>query len=298
MRGTLAIIGAGRVGRALGKSLRDQGWKIGVVVAHSEATARQAVRFIGDGKPQSTLTRLILSSAVILISTPDEAVGAIATELARIGAEELHGKVVLHTSGTLDATVLGPVKEFGATVGSIHPLQTFSRVSIPPLEGRVFAVEGDTIALRTARQIARLLGGIPVQIEGSKKPLYHAGAVLVAGLVLALEETGTRLLMSAGMKRREAIRALLPLTRQVLDNFEGLGAPAAWTGPLARGDFNVIATHLRELKDQPAEFAEAYVALNRLSARVLSREPARLLAGLDKIFLKENCKGKVSGGKQ
>jgi len=44
MEKTLAIIGAGRVGRMLGRGLRELGWKIG------EASARRAVRFIGAGK--------------------------------------------------------------------------------------------------------------------------------------------------------------------------------------------------------------------------------------------------------
>lgn len=297
MRGALSIIGAGRVGRALGKSLRAQGWRIGAVVASTEANARKAVRFIGDGKPQSSLTRIVLSSSVILISTPDDVMGEVASELARIGAEELRGKVVLHTSGTLDASVLKPNKQYGAFVGSIHPLQTFSRVRVPPLEGRVFAVEGDPVAMRMARQIVRALGGIPVQIESSKKPLYHAGAVLAAGLMLAVEETSTRLLMATGMKRREAIRALLPLTRQVLDNFEGLGARSAWTGPLARGDYSVIATHIRGMKDQPAEVAEAYVALNRLAARVLSPDPQKALAEIEKIIVKKTGKRKATEGR-
>src|SRR5256884_4212046 len=41
---------------------------------------------------------------------------------------------------------LAPVKECGAAVGSMHPLQTFSGVGVPDLEG--FAVEGDVVAVR------------------------------------------------------------------------------------------------------------------------------------------------------
>jgi len=48
---------------------------------------------------------------------------------------------VLHTSGALNARVLDPVKACGAAVGSMHPLQSFSGVAVPALEGRVFAVK-------------------------------------------------------------------------------------------------------------------------------------------------------------
>jgi predicted short-subunit dehydrogenase-like oxidoreductase (DUF2520 family) len=281
MAGTLSIIGAGRVGRALGRRLRDLGWKIGAVVASSESSARKAVRSIGAGRSHAFLTRQVLAAQVILITTQDHSVAAVAAELARIGAEELRGKIVLHTSGALSSDVLDPVRRCGAAVGSMHPLQTFSGVGVPPLEGRVFTIEGDVVAVRMARQMARALGAVPVQIEGSKKPLYHAAGALAAGNVLALMEAATRLMTAAGMKRREAVRALLPLTRQVLENFERLGPRAAWTGPLSRGDYGVVAAHTEAMKDLPPEFAQAYKEVNRLAAVVLAQDSASMLAELE-----------------
>jgi predicted short-subunit dehydrogenase-like oxidoreductase (DUF2520 family) len=282
MAGTLSIIGAGRVGRALGRRLRELGWKIGAVVASSESSARKAVRSIGAGRAHAFLTRQVLAAQVILITTQDHSLATIAAELARIGAEELRGKIVLHTSGALSSDVLDPVRWCGAAVGSMHPLQTFSGVGVPPLEGRVFTIEGDVVAVRMARQMARGLGAVPVLIEGSKKPLYHAAGALAAGNVLALMEAATRLMTAAGMKRREAVRALLPLTRQVLENFERLGPRAAWTGPLSRGDYGVVAAHMEAMKDLPPEFARAYKEVNRLAAVVLAQDSAAMLANWKK----------------
>ena len=278
MRGALAIIGAGRVGRALGRRLHELGWKIGAVVTRNEASARKAVRFIGAGKACATLSRDVLASRVILISTPDDCIASVTRALARIGGEELRGKIVMHTSGALSAGVLEPVRDLGAATGSMHPLQSFSGVAVPSLDGKVFAIEGDQPAVRCARQIVRVLGGLPVQITGRSKPLYHAAAAFAAGHVLAIEEASVRLLMLAGMKRSEAVRALLQLTRQVLDNFERLGPSAAWTGPLARGDFGVIATHRSAMRRLPREFLKAYAALNDLATRVLSSEPSGMRA--------------------
>jgi len=188
------------------------------------------------------------------------------------------------------------VKTCGAAVGSMHPLQSFSGVAVPVLEGRVFAVEGDSLGVRVARQIARSLGGSPVQIPGGKKILYHAAATMAASNVLAIEEAATQLLISVGMKRGQATRALLTLTRQVLENMEQLGPRAAWTGPLARGDFNVVEAHLEALRESPAEFALTHEALNRLGARLLSQDAAGVLAELDKISAGKKVKVKVTGG--
>jgi predicted short-subunit dehydrogenase-like oxidoreductase (DUF2520 family) len=293
MPGTLAIIGAGRVGRGIGRRLRELGWKIGAVVTRSEPSARKAVRSIGAGHAHAFMTRQVVAAQVILITTPDRCLAAVAGELARIGAEELRGKIVLHTSGALSSDVLAPVRQCGAAVGSMHPLQSFSGVGVPPLDGRVFAIEGDPAAVRMARQIARSLGAIPAHIEGSKKPLYHAAGALAAGSVLALMEAATRLMTAAGMKRREAVRALLPLTRQVLENFERLGPRAAWTGPLSRGDYSVVAAHIAAMKDLPPEIAQAYEALNRLAALVLAQDSAVMLSQLEKVSAAKKPKTKA-----
>src|SRR6267143_1530909 len=296
MPNSLAIIGAGRVGRALGRRLRELGWKIGAIVTRSEASARKAVRFIGAGKACAGLTRQILVSRVILIATPDDHIAVVARGLARIAEEELRGRVVLHTSGAMDSSALDSVRHRGAKIGSIHPLQSFSGVAVPSLEGKVFAIEGDTQAVRMARRIARALGGSPVHIAGSKKLLYHTAAAMAAGHVLAVEEAAAQLLISLGMKRSEAVRALLPLTRQVLENFERLGPRAAWTGPLSRGDYKVVRAHSNALRESPHECMHAYEALNRLAARVLSQDSAGMLAELEKSFVDQKPKAKVIGG--
>jgi len=296
MPNSLAIIGAGRVGRALGRRLRELGWRIGVVVTRSEPSARRAVQFIGDGKACAGMTRRILASRVILIATPDDKIAVVAQELARIGEEELRGRVVLHSSGAMDSAVLDAVHERGAMVGSRHPLQSFSGVSGPSLEGRVFTIEGETQAVRVARQIARSLGGSPVRIAGSKKILYHAAAAMAAGHTLAVEEAATHLLLSLGMRWSEAVRALLPLTHQVLEDFESLAPRAEWMGPLARGDYKVVRAHLEALQESPEEFAQTYGVLSHLAARVLAKNPAEVLGELEKIFVEKKTKAGAIGG--
>src|SRR5260370_37090200 len=155
MENGLAIVGAGRVGRALGRRLRELGWKIGSVVTRSEASARRAVRFIGAGRPCAGLTRQILASPLILIATPDDQIAYVVQELARIGGEELRGKVVLHTSGALDSSLLHPVREQGAPVASLHPLQSLSGGGGPRPGGKTLYTHGRNDAARTERAVPR-----------------------------------------------------------------------------------------------------------------------------------------------
>ena len=295
MKYGISIVGAGRIGRALGRRLREQGWKVHSVVTQSEATARRAVRSIGGGSARAQLSAAIFSAPVILLAVPESAIAGVVTTLASFVPADLRGKTVLHTSGALSSDVLERLRSLGATVGSIHPLQSFSGVGTPALDGRMFAIEGDPRAVRIARAMTRTLGGLPVHLSAASKPLYHAAAVISASHVLALEETAIRIFASLGVKRREALKALLPLTRQVLENLERLGPRAAWTGPLARRDYSVIEMHEDALQSAPIEYLDAYRAVNRLAARVLARDADVALAELARISPKPDSQIKVRG---
>jgi len=305
MSRTLSIVGAGRVGTSLGKHLRARGWRIGAVVTRSQSTARAAVRRIGAGTPlaaagplrgselqlrhkafrkrgalapeDSALAQL-LSSHHILFATPDDVMPAVAQSLAdalrnSAGPHALRGKVALHASATLDRSALAPLAQLGAATGSLHPMQAFGGKVIPSLKGVIFGIEGDPAARRLARRLARSLGGIPVVIETADKPAYHAAAVMAGGGIYPLLEASLQLLISVGFTRRRASQTLLPLLRQIFDNIERIGPRAAWTGPLSRGDYAVVAKHMKALRRYPPEFRKSYAALAELAAQVLSKDP-------------------------
>ena len=274
MSRSISIIGAGRVGQSFANRLRKLGWKIRAVVTQSATTSRAAVRAIGAGTPYAAITPHVLDADLILLTTPDTALASVARKLADIGGTKCRGKIVLHTSGALDHRVLAPLVRRGASTASMHPMQTFSGRATPNLNNIIFSIEGAPAASRVAQKIARSLGGIPVLIRSKHKPAYHAAGTTVAGHALGLVESATQSLVNIGFTRRRAHQALLPLIRQMLDNYERFGPQAAWTGPLSRGDYATIAKHVKALKKFPKEFGDAYAALALLSARVLSKKPA------------------------
>ena len=284
MSRSVSIVGAGRLGRSLGRSLHRLGWRIGAVVTRSAAHSRAAVGAIGAGQPFATLTSAVMDADVILLVTPDDVLAGVAHQLARVAGKKCRGKIVLHGSGALDNSVLQALARRGAATGSIHPMQTFTNNSQPNLKGVIFAVEGHPRARRDAAAIARSLGGIPVPLASRGKPSYHAAGTLVAGHALALTEAATQTLIKAGFSRAQAVQTLLPLMRQMLDNFEKHGPRAAWTGPASRGDYATLKKHQRALRRHPREFGASYAALLRLSARVLAKNPAATLKKLDRAL--------------
>jgi len=281
---TLSIVGAGRVGRALGKRLRERGWRVGAVVTRSAATARAAVRIIGAGQPNARLGLDVLAAELIFITAPDDAIPAIAQSLVDLAGPACRRKIVLHTSATLDRSALAPLARCGASTGSLHPMQAFGGKIIPNLRGMIFAVEGDPKARRLAYSLAKSLGGVPIAINTRDKSIYHAAAVIAAGSLYPIIETGSQLLMRIGFTRTRAAQTLFPLIRQILDNIERVGPRAAWTGPLSRGDYRIVARHARALRRHPREFQQAYAALSLLAGRTIARNPSATLKRIQRAL--------------
>jgi predicted short-subunit dehydrogenase-like oxidoreductase (DUF2520 family) len=284
MNRTISIIGAGRIGRTLAKCLHRRSWRIEAVVARSNARARAAVRWIGAGTPYGRFTHGVFAADVILLTVPDTLLPKVANDLARTAGKSLEGKIVLHTSGALDSSVLAPLALHGAATGSMHPMQTFTGREVPKLKSVIFAIEGDPAARRVANRIARELGGTPVVVREKGKAAYHAAGTLVAGHGLALMEAATQILLKLGFTRRRALQALLPLVRQMLDNFETAGPRRAWTGPIARKDYAIVAAHASALASYPREFKSAYAALALLSGRVLAKDSAAVIRSLGRTL--------------
>jgi len=281
MKRTLSIVGAGRVGKTLGRRLRERGWRIAAVVTRSQATARAAARAIGAGTPlvlggnvSRQVLETIFSAGLIFITPADDVLPSLVATLAGLAGEKVRGKIILHTAASLDRTALAPLARHGASVGSLHPMQAFGGAIMPSLENVIFAVEGDAKARRVATSIARSLGGLPVIIDTRDKPVYHASAVIAAGSAYPTIEAGLQLLVSIGFTRQRAQQTLFPLLRQILDNIERIGPRAAWTGPLSRGDYAIVARHTKALRKYPREFRDAYAALAMLAGRTLAENPA------------------------
>lgn len=305
---TVSIIGAGRVGRELGRRLRLLGWRVGVVVTRTPASARAAVRWIGAGIAQTTLSGEILSANLVLITAPDRAIADVAGQLAEsVGAEQRVRPfavaarkkrrhlgppvpVVLHTSGSLSHEVLKPLAKRGAALGAMHPMQTFGRNAHPDFRGSVFGLDGDARAVRLGRQIAKSLGGVPVEIDARKKAAYHCAGGFAAQHVLAVLESGVRLLTDVGLTRQQAVRSLCKMARQTLDNLERRGAAAAWSGPVARGDFATVAKHIAVLRNYPADFRAAYESLTRLVIQLVAARPRQLLKQLEVVAAQGKAK--------
>jgi predicted short-subunit dehydrogenase-like oxidoreductase (DUF2520 family) len=248
---SVAVIGAGRLGTALARSLGACGYDVRSLVSRSAAHARRAAAGAGVKSLALGFNQLekMPEVALVFITTPDDAIEATAERLAALPHPS--ARVVLHASGALSSELLAPLRKRGASVGSMHPLVAVSdaaEAGAQSLRGAFYCVEGDRAAVRMARRVVRDLGGESFTVESSDKPLYHAAAVLTAGHVVALFDVALDTLRRCGLKERRAREVLLPLLRSAVENLSTQPPARALTGSLARTDVETVRKHLRALR--------------------------------------------------
>jgi predicted short-subunit dehydrogenase-like oxidoreductase (DUF2520 family) len=156
---------------------------------------------------------------------------------------------------------------------------TFVPGSRPSLTGVPFAIEGDAAAVRVARRIVKDLGGSAYAIRKSDKAAYHAWGTFASPLLTALLATTEQVAASTGLRGKEARRRMLPILQQTLSNYGALGARDSFSGPIVRGDVDVVKRHLHSLRKIPAAL-HVYLALARAALCYL---PAKNREQLRKI---------------
>ena len=257
---TITLIGAGNLAQALGPALRAAGYRIDAVAGRAATQSRKRAGALARkvGANAIALADARPDSDIIWICHTDDALANTARRLSRTPGWK--GKIVFHSSGALTSDVLAPLKRAGATVASLHPMMTFVPGATPEMHGVPFALEGDSRAATAARKIVRDLGGEAFNIQKAAKPLYHALGSFSSPLIVATLVTAERVGRGAGLNRRQTRKVIGPILRQTIKNYEEHGAPAAFSGPIKRGDLNTVLRHLKELKRVPGA-SEVYRAL-------------------------------------
>ena len=162
--GRCAVVGAGRLGRALTAAV---GWFDGP---------------FGRGFDGSGFD-------VVILAVPDSAIVTAASAIRR-------GPIVGHCSGALGLDVLAPHEAFG-----LHPLMTVTTAGAV-FAGAGAAVAGTTNrALAVANFFADELGLRGVYIADADRAAYHAAASMAANFLVTLEDAAETLLATTGASR-------------------------------------------------------------------------------------------------
>jgi predicted short-subunit dehydrogenase-like oxidoreductase (DUF2520 family) len=271
---SIAIVGAGSLATFLAVALHDAGYSITEILVRDSPKSRRRARSLAAklGAKLVSANSAALDATLLWFCVPDrEILSAAATLADRLTARTNSKRAVrfaFHSSGALLSSELDPLRGAGISVASVHPLMTFVAGAHPSLTDVPFAIEGDAVAARAARQVVRDLGGKSFLLPASRKAAYHAWATLASPLFLAFLVTLEKAAGAAGLTREDARGKSLPIIQQTLANYLRLGPAKSFSGPLVRGDVETVAKHLSVFKQHP-EAREVYMALARAALRGL-----------------------------
>ncbi|MFI0371992.1 Rossmann-like and DUF2520 domain-containing protein [Actinomadura sp. 1N219] len=259
----VGVVGAGRVGTALGAALSRAGHRVIAVTAVSERSRSHVAERL-PGADVATPPEVVAAADLVLLTVPDDELPELASGLVSAGVS-VTGKLVLHTSGRYGTAVLDPLTRAGALPLALHPVMTFTGRpdDVNRLAGISFGVTSPEPLRPVAEALVVEMGGEPVWITDEMRPLYHAALAGGANHLVTLVVESMNLLRTAGVA--EPGRMLGPLLGAALDNGLRLGIDGL-TGPVARGDAGTVSDHVDELAKVSPESRRAYIALARLTA--------------------------------
>ncbi len=229
----VTIVGAGRLGTALARALKEKGVRVTGPLRRGEAVS-------GD---------------VVVLAVPDREIGNAATSVRS-------GALLGHTAGAVTLDVFGDRESF-----SMHPLMT-AGTGKADFAGASAAVAGTSArARRVARELATTLGMTPIEVEDAQRVAYHAAASIAANFLVTLETMAERIGQPSGLDRAH----LLPLARAALENWASLGS-VALTGPIVRGDDEIVAKQRAEIAKVAPEWLPMWDALAQATNRIAREE--------------------------
>ncbi len=258
----IGIIGAGKVGTAIGYAMKAKGLDVRAISDIMQESLDTAKRYLGDECIYThESAEVVQASDVVAITTQDREIRRVARALFE-SPLEIEGKIFFHTSGAHPSSILSPLEQRGAVLGSLHPLQTFPDIesAIHVLPSTYVFIEGNDKGLRTLELLASTIGYKTLVLNEDQKVLYHLSAVFVCNLLCALLYSAEGIMDRIDIK----LEPFYPIIRATLKNIEKNGPCMSLTGPVIRGDVETVADHMSAMDDMPIQ-KTIYKALSRVA---------------------------------
>ena len=258
----MAIVGPGRVGKALGRRMHESGVEVLGFVGRTDASAVAACAFVGQGRPLSLAE---LSLAHVVMFSVSDATLADAVRAAVQAAQPRSCSLWIHTSARFDLAVFEPLATKGVRLGALHPVAPFPDAASghARLSGKPALLIADPRGRRLLLALTQRLGMLPLWCQpGGDRVLYHAACAMAANGLTALRATVDASFAHSGcLSPQDAALAADALMRAALDLCVELGPTAALSGPVVRGDAATLRAHRTSLLAADPALDATYAAM-------------------------------------
>lgn len=251
----ISIIGAGRVGKAIGRLIKlKKAGILGGVFSQTRSHAEIACAFIEEGIPCDYLSE-IPQSDIIFITTPDSKIKHVCDQFITENTNQKMDHVsILHCSGSLTTEVLDEAKsKLHALIGSIHPIHSFGNpaLAVDNFSGTICSYQGDGKLYTEIKSLFTQLGaGKVFRLSSKNKALYHVSGMFPGCLTTALMKISKKLYLQAGVPESIVDLIIPKLLANTVKRIHSEGIDGVnFDGPLARKDTETFGKHLEALKN-------------------------------------------------
>lgn len=230
-----AVVGSGRLGTALFRSLEAAGLK----VTGPHGRGYRAV-----------------AEQVVLLCVPD-------SEIPNAAACVVPEAIVAHCSGATPLSALGDRASF-----SLHPLMTVPSGNASLVGATCAVTATDKELLNLAMQLGSALQMNSIVLDDADRTAYHAAASIASNYLHTVLDIAESTAESVNVDRT----AYAKLAHAAIDSWVKMGAQQALTGPIARGDEVTVARQRKAVQEAVSnDQLELFDSLTKATRKLTTR---------------------------
>ncbi|MEO8209505.1 MAG: DUF2520 domain-containing protein [bacterium] len=287
MNNKIYLIGIGKVGSALCFELKDAGYYIDFLTDKNADRLKTISESIGAVSYSEKIEKeFIESSDVIFICVQDRYIGEAIKQIENFDID-LSGKYFIHTSGSESTDVFLLEKFTKRNVASMHPIQTFDKVSFENnrlLKHIYFGIEGGEDAKKIIMEIIKRLDSNYIEIPKGKKHLYHSACVITSNFLVTLLSISSEIIGSIGIDKEKMFEIFEPIINKTLSNISEHGLVESLTGPFERNDVETISKHLSSISKEIPSLIPFYTLLGMETVKVAFKKESLNLKNVISIL--------------
>ncbi|MEO5930229.1 MAG: Rossmann-like and DUF2520 domain-containing protein [Candidatus Kapaibacterium sp.] len=265
----IVIIGSGRFAGSLARSMPE---RIIAIVSRNAGNQRGTERAKLNIPVVDSFSAVDRDSyGAVWIATSDASISEVAESIAP-ARDSWEGIVVVHSSGATPVNALDALRARGAFTIALHPNGSFTGAA-PISAGLVWGISShNPDFMGVAEELIGPLHPMLVPIEDRHRALYHAAASMAANYSITLFSIAMDLYMRAGLPESRARDVVAAFMAGSAANARALGPRAALTGPVARGDMEVVARQIGAIGADAPEYIPLFIEMTMRTAMLIDEE--------------------------
>ncbi|MFC1490243.1 Rossmann-like and DUF2520 domain-containing protein [Candidatus Latescibacterota bacterium] len=263
------LLGAGRAGTVLSIALSQAGYRFTWIGSNKREDAGKLAHKLGIGGYGLGFEGFGETADFLILAVPDDKIRCAASDAVQAGIIS-DDTVVAHLSGALESEILEEAKEAGASVMAFHPAQTFTMSSNPAtvLKKICFDMEGDDTACSLGESIATDLGAVSIRLDPAHRIFSHLAMTAASNYTVSLMRIAEDIMAVAGIPNDKAGMMLHPLFSATANNISSIGTTGSLTGPVSRGDTDVLSKHFKALEDMDGNYRAVFANLAEIALKI------------------------------